>query len=234
MMKRKLTKKEEFKILPEIKITKEFQYRKKTTRNRISQQKRLSVADLSTIITRNKLPGGIIASVMFFIVIVSLILGYFVWKDSPKEMLEIKSMQGLLITKMTITEKQSKVSDLSQELFSKIKSTVLVNDISANEQTVSEKEIIRETSQAQKPSIAMYSVQVGAFTNIANAKSLQNSLDKRRYHCYISTQSPNGMVKLHKVLIGKFSDRKKAWSFSKKIKKAENIQPFVTVWKSNI
>jgi cell division septation protein DedD len=172
---------------------------------------------------------------MFFIVIVSFVLGYFVWKDSSKEMLEIKSMQALAHNKkMTITQEQSKVSDLSQELFSKKKATVLVNDISANEQTVSEKEIIRETPQAQKPFIALYSVQVGAFTNIANAKSLQNSLDKRRYHCYISTQSSNGVVKFHKVLIGKFSDRKKAGSFSKKIKKAENIQPFVTVWKSNI
>ena len=234
--KEKLLKKEEFKILPEIKITKEFPVKEEKQQEiEFPGKKRLRVADLSTTITRNKFTLGIIASVMFFIVIVSFVLGYFVWKDSSKEMLEIKSMQALAHNKkMTITQEQSKVSDLSQELFSKKKSTVLVNDISANEQTVSEKEIIRETPQAQKPFIAMYSVQVGAFTNIANAKSLQNSLDKRSYHCYISTQSSNGVVKFHKVLIGKFSDRKKAWSFSKKIKKAENIQTFVTVWKSNI
>jgi cell division septation protein DedD len=143
-------------------------------------------------------------------------------------------MQALAHNKnLTIIQEQSKVSDLSQKLSSKKKSTVLVNDISANEQTGSEKEIIKETTRAQKPLIAMYSVQVGAFTNIANAKSLQNSLDKRRYHCYISTQNSNGVVKLYKVLIGKFSEREKAESFSKKIKKAENIQTFVTVWESN-
>lgn len=225
--KEKLLKKEEFKILPEIKTTKEFP---------VKEEKQLQVADLSTTITRNKFTlVGIIVSVMFFIVIVSFVLGYFVWKDSSKEMLEIKSMQALAHNKkLTITQEQSKVSDLSQELFSKNKSTVLVNDILANEQTGSEEKIITKSPQAQKPFIAMYSVQVGAFTNIAHARSLQNSLDKRRYHCYISTQNSNGEVKLHKVLIGKFSDRKKAGSFSNKIKKAENIQTFVTVWKSNI
>ena len=235
--KEKLLKKEEFKILPEMKTTKEFPVQEeKQQETEFSSKKQLQVADLSTTITRNKFTlVGIIVSVMFFIVIVSFVLGYFVWKDSSKEMLEIKSMQALAHNKkLTITQEQSKVSDLSQELFSKKKSTVLVNDILANEQTGSEEKIITESPQAQKPFIAMYSVQVGAFTNIAHARSLQNSLDKRRYHCYISTQNSNGEVKLHKVLIGKFSDRKKAGSFSKKIKKAENIQPFVTVWKSNI
>ena len=233
--KEKLLKKEEFKILPEIKITKEFPVQEEKQQEiEFSSKKQLQAADLSTTITKNKFTlVGIIASFMFFI-IVSFVLGYVVWKDSSKEMLEIKSMQALAHNKkLTITQEQSKVSDLSQKLSSKKKSTVLVNDISANEQTGPEKEIIKETTRAQKPFIAMYSVQVGAFTNIANAKSLQNSLDKRRYHCYISTQNSNGVVKLYKVLIGKFSEREKAESFSKKIKKAENIQTFVTVWESN-
>jgi cell division protein FtsN len=230
-------KKDEFKILTEIETPKEFLIHERRQREvEFSSIEQPQTTDLSTKVTRNKFAfSGIIVSVIFFFVIVSFLLGYFVWKGSSKEMIEMKSKLALAHNKkMTITKDHSKVSDLSQESVSQKKSAVEVSDISASEQTGSEKEMITKSPQAQESLIAIYSVQVGAFTNIANARSLQTTLDKRGYHCYVSTQTSNGDVKLHKVLIGKFSNREKAESFSKKITKTENIRTFVTVWVSNI
>jgi cell division septation protein DedD len=95
-------------------------------------------------------------------------------------------------------------------------------------------EFINRTSQTQKTQIEIYTVQVGAFTNIAYAQELRNKLDKKGYNSYISTQTSNKEGKLHKVWIGKFSSREKAGSFSVKITQAEGIQAFVTLWDNNI
>ena len=175
------------------------------------------MADLSTKAARNKLTViGIIVSVIFFIVIVSFLLGYFVWKDSSTEMLEIKSMQALAHNKkLTITQDKFKVSDSPQGLDSLEKSMV-------------------KNNQIREPLTAIYTIQIGAFTNIAYARSLQNRLANRGYHCYISTPNSKGEGKLHKVLIGNFGNRKRAESLSKKISKTESIQTFVTVWENNI
>ncbi len=175
------------------------------------------MADLSARATRNKVTVlGIIVSVIFSIVIISFLLGYFVWKDSSKEMIEMKSTQALAHNrKLKITQDNFKVSDSLQGLDSLKKSMV-------------------KNNQIREPLTAIYTVQVGAFTNIAYARSLQNRLAHRGYHCYISTPNSKGEGKLHKVSIGKFENRKRAESLSKKISKAESIQTFVAVWENNI
>lgn len=173
------------------------------------------MADLSTRAARNKVTVlGITVSVIFFIVIISFLLGYFVWKDSSKKMIEMKSTQALAHNKeLTITQDNFKVSDSLQGLDYLKKSMV-------------------KNNQIREPLTAIYTVQVGAFTNIAYARSLQNRLAHRGYHCYISNSK--GKDKLHKVSIGKFENRKRAESLSKKISKAESIQTFVAVWENNI
>jgi hypothetical protein len=179
--------------------------------------KREHRADLSTKAARNKLTViGIIVSIIFFIVIVSFLLGYFVQKDSSKDMLEIKSMQALAHNKkLAIAQDKFKVSDYPQGLDSTEKSMV-------------------KSNQIREPLTAIYTVQVGAFTNIAYARSLQNRLSNKGYHCFISTPNSKGEGKLNKVLIGKFGNRKRAESLSKKISETENIRVFVTLWENNI
>jgi cell division septation protein DedD len=234
---KKPPKKVEYEILPEIETPNEFLIEKERQQEiEFPSKEQPQTVDLSTNVARNKLTLiGIIVSVIFFFVIVSFLIGYFVWEGTSREMIEIKSMQALAHNKkLKITQDQSKIPDLSQESASQKKSTVEVSDLSVSKQTRAKEEIIRKSPQVQKPFNATYSVQVGAFTNISNARSLENSLKKRGYHCFVSTSNSNGEAKFHKVLIGKFKNRKKAESFSNEITKAVNIQAFVAVWESNI
>jgi cell division septation protein DedD len=234
---------EECKILPEIETSKELPMQEDGQQETEFYDKRARrIADSSTKVAKNKLTFlGIIVSLIFFIIAVSFLLGYFFWKGSSKRMLEIKSLQALAHNeKLAITQVQSKVSDPSQESVSPEKSTDEFTDrtslhyrgdLSADGQP---EEFIKKTPQTQKPQIELYTVQVGAFTNIAYAQSLRNRLDKKGYNSCISTQNSNKEGRLHKVWIGKFSSRKKAGSLSVKITQAEDIQAFVTLWENNI
>jgi cell division septation protein DedD len=82
----------------------------------------------------------------------------------------------------------------------------------------------------QKPSGAVFTVQVGVFRNLSYAKSLKSMLNKKGYNVYVITSKSKKEEKLYTVWIGKFSDRKKAENLSEKIKKTEGLQAFVTLW----
>ena len=91
------------------------------------------------------------------------------------------------------------------------------------------KETEKNSQIAQEGSETMFTVQVAAFNNPSYAKSLETMLSKKGYETYIVTlKSKRG--KLHKVRIGKFSDRKKAETLSEEIKKKEGLRAFVTLW----
>ena len=92
------------------------------------------------------------------------------------------------------------------------------------------KESKKKSPRLQQPSETTFTVQVGSFKNPAYAKSLKAMLSKKGYTTFITaSRSANG-GRLHKVRIGKFSDRKKAESLSEEIKKTEGLQAFVTPW----
>ena len=76
----------------------------------------------------------------------------------------------------------------------------------------------------------LFTIQVGAFNDAYYAKALKTSLNKKGYHAFI-TISSSKKGRFYKVLIGKFSNRRKAEMLSAKIKRAEGIQTFVTLWK---
>jgi cell division septation protein DedD len=90
------------------------------------------------------------------------------------------------------------------------------------------KETRRKPSGIQKRSETMFTVQVGAFKNPSFAKSLRTMLAKKGYTTYITTSESKKEGTLHKVCIGKFSDRKKAESLSEEIKNTEGLQGFIT------
>jgi len=92
------------------------------------------------------------------------------------------------------------------------------------------KETKKKTSRLQKPSETTFTVQVGSFKNPAYAKSLKAMLSKKGYATFITASRSAKEGRLHKVRIGKFSDRKKAESLSEEIKKTEGLQAFVTPW----
>ncbi|HKZ56867.1 MAG TPA: translation initiation factor IF-2 N-terminal domain-containing protein, partial [Thermodesulfovibrionales bacterium] len=76
----------------------------------------------------------------------------------------------------------------------------------------------------------LFTIQVGAFNDAYYAKALKTRLNKKGYHAFIIISfSKKG--RFYKVLVGKFSNRRKAEMLSAKIKRAEGIQTFVTLWK---
>jgi hypothetical protein len=76
----------------------------------------------------------------------------------------------------------------------------------------------------------LFTIQVGAFNDAYYAKALKTRLNKKGYHAFI-TISSSKKGRFYKVLVGKFSNREKAEMLSAKIKRAEGIQTFVTLWK---
>jgi cell division septation protein DedD len=87
----------------------------------------------------------------------------------------------------------------------------------------------KETSlQSQKPSDTIYTVQVAAFKNHSYAESLIARLKEKGYTAYITLTGSKEGEQLHKVCIGKFTEREKAKTLSEKIKNSEGFQAFVT------
>jgi len=87
----------------------------------------------------------------------------------------------------------------------------------------------KETSlQSQRPSDTIFTVQVGAFKNHSYAEALTTHLKEKGYTAYIILSGSKNGGKLHKVCIGKFTEREKAKTLSEKIRNSEGLQAFVT------
>jgi tetratricopeptide (TPR) repeat protein len=90
------------------------------------------------------------------------------------------------------------------------------------------KETKEKPSKPPVPSKRIFTVQAGAFRNPSHAKAFMTWLRGKGYSAYIILSGSKNGLKLHKVCIGKFTDRKKAKTFSEKIKSSEGLQTFVT------
>jgi tetratricopeptide (TPR) repeat protein len=66
------------------------------------------------------------------------------------------------------------------------------------------------------PSGLFYTVQVGAFSNLANAKSLSQKLTRNSYPAYIEDAGLEGKTSFH-VRVGKYRTRQEAESLEKKL-----------------
>jgi hypothetical protein len=75
-----------------------------------------------------------------------------------------------------------------------------------------------------------FSVQVGVFSNVHNAIGLLTMLYEKGYNAYITIFESKNNEKLYKVCVGNFSDRERAESLSKKIKKTEGTKTLVISW----
>ncbi|MCL5024719.1 MAG: SPOR domain-containing protein [Nitrospirae bacterium] len=78
--------------------------------------------------------------------------------------------------------------------------------------------------QAGKP---VYSVQLGAFMNEKNAEALVNHYKKKGYEAFLYASQQKDKV-LHRVLIGKFEDRKEAAKLAAEISSKEGAKVLVT------
>jgi hypothetical protein len=94
------------------------------------------------------------------------------------------------------------------------------------------KEIQKESPQPRKPSeeplAIIFTVQVGAFKNASYAEALRAWLKEKGYSAYMTLSGVKEGEKLYKVCIGRFTEREKAKTLSKKIRNSEGLQTFVT------
>ncbi len=82
--------------------------------------------------------------------------------------------------------------------------------------------------ESQKPSEAIFTIQVGAFKNASYAKTFETLLKKKGYSAYMTLSESKERGELYKVYIGEFTERKEAKALSEKIRKSEGLQTFVT------
>ena len=85
-----------------------------------------------------------------------------------------------------------------------------------------------DSAAAKESKNAMYSVQIGAFKNIADAKNMKAKFDRKGYKAFISESRNKKAQKIFKVKTGEFREKKEAELLALKIKKTEGLQTYVT------
>jgi cell division septation protein DedD len=99
-------------------------------------------------------------------------------------------------------------------------------EVESKSATVEDK---KETSlQSQKPSDVIFTIQVGAFKNSSYAEALITQLKEKGYAAYIILSESKEGEKIHKVCIGKFTEKGKAETLSEKIRNSQGLQTFIT------
>ncbi len=86
------------------------------------------------------------------------------------------------------------------------------------------KSLPAKPQQTDKP---VFSVQIGAFSNEQNAAALTGEMKKKGYDAFIQKDSKDPGKVLHRVLIGRFNDRKKAVEESRAILQKEGIKSVI-------
>ncbi len=180
---------------------------------------------------------GIIISGMSIIGLSLFMLNYFVWKGPTNKIPESKPLKTPLQREEPIEEIQPDIPVPFKEPVPKETFTEQVQSqaSSPHEEVISQSEERKPIEdekdkflQHPKPSKTIFTIQVGAFSDFSNAKSLKARLKKKGYNAYV-TSPPTIEGRLYKVFIGKFNDRKKAESFCEKIRSNEGFQAFITL-----
>jgi len=83
-----------------------------------------------------------------------------------------------------------------------------------------------DTRNSEKP--RLFTVQIGAFKSIAEAKQLKMKFEKKGYKPFISPVKDKKGNKIYKVKTGEFADKKDAEVLALKLKKTEGLHTYVT------
>ncbi|NJD56915.1 MAG: SPOR domain-containing protein [Nitrospirae bacterium] len=83
-----------------------------------------------------------------------------------------------------------------------------------------------EPGTSEKPKV--FTVQIGAFKSIAEARQLKAKFEKKGYKPFISVVKDRKGTKIYKVKTGEFPDRKDAEVLALKLKKTEALHTYVT------
>ena len=147
-------------------------------------------------------------------------------QDHPR----VKSLlEGLQKCQQKLSEQEiAEDSDESDE-------TVEPPDTAHPEKTEQEQTVTVERKVINEPDLTaptiskkFYTVQVGAFRSLTNAKALEARLDKNGYDVSITSVTAENGETLHKVQTGDFSERKKAEALSREITTLMGMDTFIT------
>jgi hypothetical protein len=189
------------------------------------------------IIREKSIVIGITISGISIIGLSLFMLNYFVWKGPTNKIPESKPLKTPLQREEPIEEIQPKIPlpfkepVLTETFTEQIQSQTLAPHEEVISQSEERKPIENKKDkllQHTKPSKTIFTIQVGAFSDFSNAKSLKAMLNKKGYNAFVTFPSRKE-GRLYKVSIGKFNDRKKAESLCEKIKKTEGFQAFITL-----
>lgn len=86
-----------------------------------------------------------------------------------------------------------------------------------------------EPASSLESKSAIYTVQIGAFKNIAEAKHLKEKFDKKGYKSFISSGKNQKAQKIFKVNTGEFKEKKEAELLALKLTKTEGLQTYITM-----
>lgn len=86
-----------------------------------------------------------------------------------------------------------------------------------------------EPAASPETNKAVYTVQLGAFSNSAEAKRLKAKFDKKGYKSVITSSTNKKAQKIFKVKTGEFREKKDAEVLALKLKKTEGLQTYVTL-----
>lgn len=78
------------------------------------------------------------------------------------------------------------------------------------------------------PGEIIYTVQLGALKNAAEAENFKTKFDKKGYKTYITISTNRMNEKIYKIRAGEFKEKKDAEILSLKLKKTEGLNTFVT------
>ena len=164
---------------------------------------------------------GIIIMAILIPASLSFLLGYFVGKSTTKESSERRQFQS-----------QNKLTQPVESQSKQAQSQTSEPTADTGHQTAeSQDESTKESQQTQEQTTTMYTVQVGAFKNAADAEAVKTKLEKNGYKTSMAISESKKEGSLYKVWVGRFTTRNEADALSVKIRRTEGFQAFVTVKK---
>ncbi|HSB31463.1 MAG TPA: SPOR domain-containing protein [Candidatus Sulfobium mesophilum] len=88
-----------------------------------------------------------------------------------------------------------------------------------------------DAKSASKPAEkdVIYTVQIGALKNAAEARNLKAKYTKKGYKTSITVSHGKQKEKIYKVRAGEFKEKKEAETLARRLKKTEGLSAFVTV-----
>src|SRR3990172_4275161 len=173
----------------------------------------------------NNIQSIILVVSIFTIGILSFALGFLIGKDSPSEVVALKTEQP-----KTTASLERKDSDAIRLPLPQVEEEQETKTDEATQKVTDNRSVKSETRPTTASLQSSYTVQVGSFKTMNEASNFKSKIDKKGYQTYITTYDTSD-GKWFRVRIGQFKTKDEAESLTKKLKSEENLASFITNYK---